>query len=155
MEKTDISIKSLIEKVRHGELLLPEMQRRYVWRATRVRDLLDSLYRGYPSGIILVWETDEDVETVSLATEATIAPTTGQKQLLLDGQQRITSLVAILEGQPVKVRNKRKPIELLFNLEHPEGGPIEITEVEDDLNSLVEEEDEDADEYDVQEKLQK
>nr|WP_244500113.1 DUF262 domain-containing protein [Methyloceanibacter superfactus] len=35
------------------------MQRRYVWRSTRVRDLLDSLYRGYPSGAILLWETDE------------------------------------------------------------------------------------------------
>ena len=37
------------------------MQRRYVWRSTRVRDLLDSLYRGYPSGAILLWETDEAV----------------------------------------------------------------------------------------------
>jgi Protein of unknown function DUF262 len=45
--------------IERGELCLPEMQRRYVWRSTRVRDLLDSLYRGHPSGAILRWETDE------------------------------------------------------------------------------------------------
>jgi uncharacterized protein with ParB-like and HNH nuclease domain len=59
--KTDIAVRELIDKVAHGELLLPEMQRRYVWPATRVRDLLDSLYRGYPSGTILVWETDQEI----------------------------------------------------------------------------------------------
>jgi uncharacterized protein with ParB-like and HNH nuclease domain len=61
MPKTDILVRELIDKVQHGELLLPEMQRRYVWPATRVRDLLDSLYRSYPSGTILVWETDENI----------------------------------------------------------------------------------------------
>jgi hypothetical protein len=50
MPKTDIFVCELIDKVQHGELLLSEMQPRYVWPATRVRDLLDSLYRGYPSG---------------------------------------------------------------------------------------------------------
>jgi uncharacterized protein with ParB-like and HNH nuclease domain len=58
MPKTDIFGRELIDKVAHGELLLSEMQRRYVWPATRVRDLLDSLYRGYPSGTILVWERE-------------------------------------------------------------------------------------------------
>ncbi|MEW6269191.1 MAG: DUF262 domain-containing protein [Thermodesulfobacteriota bacterium] len=43
--------------IERGELRLPEMQRQYIWRSTRVRDLLDSLYRGYPSGAILIWET--------------------------------------------------------------------------------------------------
>ena len=57
MPKTDISVRELVDKVQRGELTLPEMQRRYVWPATRVRDLLDSLYRGYPSGTILVWVT--------------------------------------------------------------------------------------------------
>lgn len=52
--------------VGRGELRLPEMQRRYVWRATRVRDLIDSLYRGYPSGAVLVWETDQDAPTRNL-----------------------------------------------------------------------------------------
>ena len=47
--------------IERGELRLPEMQRRYVWRSPRVCDLLDSPYRGYPSGAILLWETDEAV----------------------------------------------------------------------------------------------
>ena len=56
MSQTNIRVRELVDKVQRGELALPEMQRRYVWRSTRVRDLLDSLYRGYPSGTILVWE---------------------------------------------------------------------------------------------------
>ncbi|MRR11882.1 DUF262 domain-containing protein, partial [bacterium] len=58
-------------------------------------------------------------------------PFRGHK-LLLDGQQRLTSLAAILDGQPVDVRGRKKPIEILFNLDHPEGPPVEVTEVEDD-----------------------
>lgn len=57
MNKNDISVGALVDMIARGELRLPEMQRRFVWRAARVRDLLDSLYRGYPSGAILVWET--------------------------------------------------------------------------------------------------
>src|SRR4051794_15676090 len=140
MQKTDISVGNLVDMITAGELMLPEMQRRYVWPATRVRDLLDSLYRGYPSGTILVWETDEDVETRQLAVKATKTPTTSQKLLLLDGQQRITSLSAILDGEPVVVRNRKKAIDILFNLEHPEGAPQDTTEVdEDDENNEVEE----------------
>src|SRR5438477_8092623 len=106
MPKVDISVRELVDMVDRGELRLPEMQRRYVWPATRVRDLLDSLYRGYPSGTILVWEADEDIETKGLAVKATKAPTTSHRLLLLDGQQRITSLAAILGGQPVHVRHR-------------------------------------------------
>jgi len=61
MAKAEASVEELVGMNERGELRLPEMQRRYVWRSTRVRDLLDSLYRGYPSGAILLWETDEKV----------------------------------------------------------------------------------------------
>jgi uncharacterized protein with ParB-like and HNH nuclease domain len=114
MPKTDISVRELVDKVQHGELTLPEMQRRYVWPATRVRDLLDSLYRGYPSGTILVWETDEEIETRELAVKSSKNVTTSQKLLLLDGQQRITSLSAILSGEPVHVRGRKRPINILL-----------------------------------------
>ncbi|MFH1610726.1 MAG: DUF262 domain-containing protein, partial [Patescibacteria group bacterium] len=132
MPKIDISVDELITKTRRGELLLPEMQRKYVWPATRVRDLLDSLYRGYPSGSILVWETDEEVETREMAVKATQAPGISAKQLLLDGQQRLTSLAAVLSGQPICVRNRQRPIDIMFNLEHPEGPPVEVMELEPD-----------------------
>lgn len=157
MSKVDIKIKELVNKVQRGELKLPEMQRRYVWPATRVRDLLDSLYRGYPSGTILVWETDEDIKDRDLAVKATKNPSNSQKQLLLDGQQRITSLSAILSGEPIQVRNKKRPIEILFNLEHPEGPPTEVTEVdENDVPKDLEDNgDEESSEIDIQEELRK
>jgi uncharacterized protein with ParB-like and HNH nuclease domain len=59
MGKAEASVDELVGMIQRGQLRLPEMQRRYVGRSTRVRDLFDSLYRGYPSGAILVWETDE------------------------------------------------------------------------------------------------
>lgn len=61
MAKSQAKVSELVGMIELGEIRLPEMQRRYVWRAPRVRDLLDSLYRGYPSGAILLWETDLEV----------------------------------------------------------------------------------------------
>jgi len=157
MAQTNIKVSELVNKIQRGELTLPEMQRRYIWPAKRVRDLLDSLYRGYPSGTILVWETDEEMPTRELAVRSTRTPTTSQKLLLLDGQQRVTSLAAILGGEPVHVRNRRRPIDILFNLEHPDGPPIDITEVDDNgFTADVEDvEDEEIAERDIQEEMRK
>lgn len=157
MSKIDIKVRELIDKVDRKELILPEMQRRYVWTATRVRDLLDSLYRGYPSGTILVWETDEEIETRNLSIESEGNPITSSRQLLLDGQQRITSLFAVLNGQPVNVRNRKRPIDILFNLDHPEGPPVEITEVDDNnfTADLEDTEDEETVERDIQAEMKK
>jgi hypothetical protein len=128
--KQDTSIETLVEKIRSGELRLPEMQRRYVWRAPRVRDLLDSLYRGYPSGSILIWETDNPQPSRDLDLRQEGSPYLSHK-LLLDGQQRLTSLSAILRGEPVTVRGRKRPIDILFNLDHPES-LYEYQEVEEE-----------------------
>ena len=69
MAKAEASVEELVGMIERGELRLPEVQRRYVWRSTRVRDLLSSLYRGYPSGAILLWETDEDVPLQDFALD--------------------------------------------------------------------------------------
>src|SRR5438874_721069 len=137
MKKVDTNVNELVGMIRRGELRLPEMQRRYVWRAPRVRDLLDSLYRGYPSGSILVWETDQQQPTRDLAVSQDISPFSGHK-LLLDGQQRLTSLSSVVRGEPVKVRGRRRPIDILFNLEHPEGigEYAEVAEIFVRVNSL-------------------
>src|SRR5436190_20726443 len=105
MSKAEASVEELVGMIQRGVLRLPEMHRRYVWRAPRVRDLLDSLYRGYPSGSILVWETDQEQPTRDLALPQETSPFSGHK-LLLDGQQRLTSLSAILRGEPVRVRGR-------------------------------------------------
>jgi hypothetical protein len=144
--------------IKDGDLRLPEMQRRYVWPATRVRDLLDSLYRGYPSGTILVWETDREMPSRDLDVSQEKGAF-GSHRLLLDGQQRLTSLSAVLRGQPVEVRGRKRPIDILFNLDHPEGPPIDVIEVDDeapedpddtDLDTL---ENEDEQDLSLQERL--
>jgi len=129
MAKSEASVDELVGMIERGELRLPEMQRRYVWKKPRVRDLLDSLYRGYPSGAILLWETDEEVPLQDFAITQAKNPYQNTK-LLLDGQQRLTSLAAIVRGKPVAGRSHDRPIELLFNLEHPDKLEV-VTEVED------------------------
>lgn len=141
MGKADHKVYELVDMIEKGQIRLPEMQRRYVWRSTRVRDLLDSLYRGYPSGAILLWKTDEAVATRDFDIEQNTNSYL-DRFLLLDGQQRLTSLAAVIKGLPVQTRNKR-PIEILFNLEHPDepefiadideaaDTPIPLDDVED------------------------
>jgi len=85
--KAEASVEELVSMIERGELRLPEMQRRYVWRSPRVRDLLDSLYRGYRSGAILLWETDEPVPLQETAVQQEESTTTSTR-LLLDGQQQ-------------------------------------------------------------------
>lgn len=162
MAKAEATVEELVSKIERGELRLPEMQRRYVWRSTRVRDLLDSLYRGYPSGAILIWETDEPVPEQAFAVGQQANPY-AKTQLLLDGQQRLTSLSAVIRGEPVQVNGRQRPIELLFNLEHPDQLSV-ITEVDDNstdagdepVDANDEEEDPSDDEADASEdELQK
>jgi hypothetical protein len=130
MAKAEASVEELVGMIERGELRLPEMQRRYVWRSTRVRDLLDSLYRGYPSGAILLWETDEEVPLQEMAVPQQSSPYRNTR-LLLDGQQRLTSLSAVIRGESVKVRGRKRPVDLLFNLDHPDHLAV-VTEVEED-----------------------
>lgn len=130
MPKGEASVEELIGMIERGVLRLPEMQRRYVWRSTRVRDLLDSLYRGYPSGAILLWETDDGTPLRDMAVIQQANPFQGS-QLLLDGQQRLTSLLAVIRGKPINVRGRNRPIELLFNLNHPDQLAM-VTEVNED-----------------------
>jgi len=156
MAKQDISVRQLVDKVLSGELALPEMQRRYVWTTIKVRDLLDSLYRGYPSGAILVWEGDPNLEDRSLQIHGVKENSLSNKLLLLDGQQRLTSLTAILSGKPVSVRNKKKPIDIMFNLNHPDTIVEETTDLDDDYEDDEEDDDNGNDgESDIMEELRK
>src|SRR5262245_11470260 len=97
MAKIDTTVGKLVDMIKDGDLRLPEMQRRYVWPATRVRDLLDSLYRGYPSGTILVWETDREMPSRDLDVGQEKGAFGGHR-LLLDGQQRFDILVSGRQG---------------------------------------------------------
>lgn len=102
-----------------------------------------------------MWETDREMPSRNLAVEQNHSPFKGHK-LLLDGQQRLTSLTAILRGKPVTVRDRRKAIEILFNLAHPDGPPVEVIEVDDepadsDLEGVEQDSDEEG--QNLQERL--
>jgi len=108
-------IQALVNDVRDGRLLLPELQRRFVWKSVQVRDLFDSLYHQYPSGQLLVWETDDLPYSHTLSLDELNADEK-KPQLLLDGQQRMTSLAAIMLGTPLIVRANKRPIDIVFNV---------------------------------------
>lgn len=87
---------TILDQIDSGTVLLPEFQRGYVWNREQVRGLMRSLYLGYPVGGLLVWETEADPGAVR--GDAPVAP--GVRLLLLDGQQRITTLYGIVRGRP-------------------------------------------------------
>ena len=85
---TGYSLSHLVEDIRNGRIGLPDIQRPFVWSATKVRDLLDSMYRGYPVGTLMFWETGAEVGTRQIGVEdSDRAP----QLLIVDGQQRLTS----------------------------------------------------------------
>ncbi|MBB5773722.1 hypothetical protein HD596_000478 [Nonomuraea jabiensis] len=84
----------LLHQIDNSTVLLPEFQRGYVWNRDQVRGLMRSLYKGYPVGGLLIWETEPGLASVRGA-----APDGGVRRLLLDGQQRITSLYGVMRGR--------------------------------------------------------
>src|SRR5215207_5450253 len=86
-------VETLLTWVKSGEIAIPEIQRPFVWEATKVRDLLDSLYQGYPVGYLIAWRNP----TVRLKDGTSSAG----KRILIDGQQRVTALMASMLGQQV------------------------------------------------------
>jgi len=89
---------SLMNYVELGEIGLPDIQRPFVWKNAKVRDLFDSMYRGYPVGYLLLWQNglDEGVRTIG-DVETQKPP----RLLVVDGQQRLTSLFAVLKHVPI------------------------------------------------------
>jgi hypothetical protein len=89
------TIQDLIAQVRTGEIVLPEFQRGYVWKRDQVRKFVGALYRRHPTGHLLIWKTLKPS-----GIRGGTASTEGHTQLLLDGQQRLTSLFVLMEGKP-------------------------------------------------------
>lgn len=96
LERTDKPVSVLLRELGEGVLGLPEIQRSYVWNRPQARDLIDSLYREYPSGLILLWKPKELPELRNAGLDDI-----GKKTpdfLILDGQQRLTSLTKVFNG---------------------------------------------------------
>ena len=112
-------IETLLTWVKSGEIAIPEIQRPFVWEATKVRNLLDSLYQGYPVGYLIAWRNP----TVKLKDGSASAG----KRILIDGQQRVTALMAALLGievltedyETVHIRIAFNPQEEKFEVANP------------------------------------
>lgn len=102
------SIGTILNWITNGEIGLPELQRPFVWNTVKVRDLIDSLYRGYPIGYIITWN-NPDVHLKNGEMGA-------GKKIIIDGQQRITALRAAIMGEPVITKKfEERRIQISFN----------------------------------------
>ena len=119
--KVDYPLGKLIEDIDLGEIGLPDIQRPFVWPNTKVRDLFDSMYRGYPIGYLLFWENGLPGEHRVIGTDR---KQKAPRLLIVDGQQRLTSLYAVIKGKPVVGKDYRKKyIQIAF---HPEEQKFEV-----------------------------
>lgn len=109
-------IETLLTWVKSGEIAIPEIQRPFVWDATKVRNLLDSLYQGYPVGYLIAWRNP----TIKLKDGTSAIG----KRILIDGQQRVTALMAALLGREVLTKDyETVRIRIAF---HPQDERFEV-----------------------------
>lgn len=115
------TVETLLASIKSDDIAIPEMQRPFVWDSSKVRDLMDSLYKGFPVGYIIVWQNPK--VKMKDGTEAM------GKKIVIDGQQRITAMAAAIVGKEVlDAHYKWKRIAIAFN-------PIEeIFEVSNSAN---------------------
>jgi hypothetical protein len=117
------SVSSLLDQIDLGVIGLPEIQRPFVWKKAKTRDLFDSMYRGYPVGYLLLWQNANTDGAKTIGTEGK------QKYpslLIVDGQQRLTSLYAVVKGKPIIREDYSEGlIEIAF---HPLEEKFEVTD---------------------------
>lgn len=112
-------IETLLAWVNSGEIAIPEIQRPFVWDSSKVRDLMDSLYHGYPIGYVIAWRNPNVRLRDGSLSEG--------KKILIDGQQRVTALTAAILGQyvvnktyeRVKIIIAFHPIDEKFEVQNP------------------------------------
>ena len=111
---TPLQVGQLVNKIELGELGLPELQRPFIWPDSKVRDLFDSMMKGYPIGYLMLWDCPELDKKKTIGVDEHSYPT--PKEVIIDGQQRLTSLYAVMKGK--KVKNQKyedKEIVISFN----------------------------------------
>lgn len=100
--RVDRPVGKLVSDVIEGRVGLPDLQRPFVWKDSDVRDLLDSMLRGYPIGYCILWEAPDDQEEKKSSIGLNEKNYATPKELVIDGQQRLTALVSSMYGVPVK-----------------------------------------------------
>jgi hypothetical protein len=115
-------LSQLLSDIDLGKLALPELQRPFVWQKAGVRDLLDSMYRGFPVGYLMLWNA-ADVDSKVIGTDGKQHTPT---EFIVDGQQRLTSLYAVMKGAEVTFKDFSKGrISIAFR---PRDGRFEVTD---------------------------
>ncbi|MCD8284709.1 MAG: DUF262 domain-containing protein [Prevotellaceae bacterium] len=103
-----LTIENLLSTIKSKEIAIPELQRPFVWNSNQIRDLLDSLYNGFPIGYLIIWRNPDMVDKNG---EKTLG-----KKIMIDGQQRITALMTAVLGMPVLDKDfKEKTHRIAFN----------------------------------------
>ncbi|MGK0483217.1 MAG: hypothetical protein ACJAQ3_003199 [Planctomycetota bacterium] len=121
---SQLSVDQVVKELESGSIALPDIQRPFVWKNTKVRDLLDSMYRGFPFGYILTWKSPAAAQTKSIGTDRKQAAS--PHALVIDGQQRLTSLYAVMTGKLVLDSNfNERKIRIAF---HPISGAFEVAD---------------------------
>lgn len=95
---TQYQLNHLITNIDTGEIALPDLQRTFVWDNGKVRDLFDSLYKGLPIGMLILWkinESNNEFKPIGLDKKTT------PSKLIIDGQQRLTALYAVITGSEI------------------------------------------------------
>ena len=115
-ESHNIDLDFLLKEIKLGRIGLPDLQRPFVWANEKVRNLYDSMLKGFPIGYIMLWESPENysskMEDIGLNDKELKSP----KSLIIDGQQRLTALVATMYGIKVKDKNfKERNIKICYN----------------------------------------
>ncbi|MCW3490222.1 GmrSD restriction endonuclease domain-containing protein [Dethiobacter alkaliphilus] len=111
--KVDYDLDSLVNYIRLGEIGLPDIQRPFVWKNSKVRDLFDSMYKGYPVGYLLFWQNTLAEPKRTIGMEQKQKP---PRLVIVDGQQRLTSLYAVIKNIPVIRENfESEHIKIAFN----------------------------------------
>lgn len=122
--KADYDLAALLSYIENGDIGLPDIQRPFVWTAAKVRDLFDSMYRGFPVGYLLFWENSEIQGTKAIG----LGPKREKvaRLLIVDGQQRLTSLFAVMRGREV-LDNRFRPMRLEIAF-RPRDGRFEVSD---------------------------
>lgn len=112
-KQVDYSLSKLLGDIEMGEIALPEIQRPFVWPNKKIRDLFDSMYRGFPVGYLLFWQTGADKGTKQIGVDAKQLPA---NLMIVDGQQRLTSLYAVIKNHKVIREDfSEEKIQIAFN----------------------------------------
>jgi hypothetical protein len=125
-------IHHLVQEIDMGTLGLPDLQRPFVWKRSRIRDLFDSLYNGFPAGYFLFWSTPKTIDSHSIGSQTEARD---KQKMIVDGQQRLTSLYAVMKGKPIiNENNEVQPIKIAFN---PLTEEFSVANVTSDNNPAV------------------